>query len=376
MIRKSIPILLITGYLGAGKTTLLNYILKNQEGYKVAIIVNDIGEINIDKKFIDSTYQQENRDVIGLSNGCICCTLKLDLLQQLSSLASTNKFDYILIEASGICEPIPIAQTITSANEALKSRGLPELFHLDSIVCVTDAMRLANEFENGKYLVEDTEKESLASLLMQQIEFCNTIILNKSEMVSQEEKNEMKAIIHQLCKDANIIEASFGQVHLEDVLNTNHFRYEKAIQDMGWIHEIEHHHEHHHHHGEGEALEYGISTFVWEERKPLNLKKFTAFTQNYPNVIRTKGYVWFSSEDDIAYIFEQAGKQTTLNKDSLWVASAPKADQIDILKENPELCKNWDPIYGDRMNQLVFIGKDMDKESIIQQLEDCLDSYV
>ena len=373
MKRKSIPILLLTGYLGAGKTTLLNHILKNQEGYKVAIIVNDIGEINVDQKLIDKNaqIQKEDTDVVGLTNGCICCTLKLDLLQQLSALASSNKFDYIIIEASGICEPIPIAQTITAANETLYSRGLPKLFHLDNIICVADAARLSNEFNCGKHLLEPVEDEdSLDSLLMQQLEFCNTVILNKAETVNEEEKNEIKAVIRKLCKEAGIIEASFGQVNLEELLNTHNFDYEKAQNNIGWIHEIEEH-EHHHEH-EGEALEYGISTFVWQTRKPLDLKKFTNLLNNYPNVIRTKGYIWFDNQPDSAYIFEQAGQLKSLSEDSLWIASAPKQDQIDLLKANPQLAQNWDEEYGDRINQLVFIGKNMDEEQIKRQFNDCL----
>jgi G3E family GTPase len=373
MKRKSIPILLLTGYLGAGKTTLLNHILKNQEGYKVAIIVNDIGEINVDQKLIDKNaqIQKEDTDVVGLTNGCICCTLKLDLLQQLSALASSNKFDYIIIEASGICEPIPIAQTITAANETLYSRGLPELFHLDNIICVADAARLSNEFNCGKHLLKPCEDEdSLDSLLMQQLEFCNTVILNKAETVNEDEKNEIKAVIHKLCKDAGIIEASFGQVNLEELLNTHNFDYEKAQNNIGWLHEIEEH-EHHHDH-EGEALEYGISTFVWQTRKPLDLKKFTNLLNNYPNVIRTKGYVWFDNRPDSAYLFEQAGKLNSLTEDSLWIASAPKQDQIDLLKANPQLTQNWDEEYGDRINQLVFIGKNMDEEQIKRQFNNCL----
>lgn len=375
MKRKSIPILLLTGYLGAGKTTLLNHILKNQDGYKVAIIVNDIGEINVDQKLIDKNaqIQKEDTDVVGLTNGCICCTLKLDLLQQLSALASSNKFDYIIIEASGICEPIPIAQTITAANETLYSRGLPELFHLDNIICVADAARLSNEFNCGKHLLEPVEDEdSLDSLLMQQLEFCNTVILNKAETVNEDEKNEIKAVIHKLCKDAGIIEASFGQVNLEELLNTHHFDYEKAQNNIGWLHEIEEHEHHHDHEHVGEALEYGISTFVWQTRKPLDLKKFTNLLNNYPNVIRTKGYVWFDNQPDSAYLFEQAGKLTSLTEDSLWIASAPKQDQIDLLKANPQLAKNWDEEYGDRINQLVFIGKNMDEEQIKRQFNDCL----
>ena len=375
MKRKSIPILLLTGYLGAGKTTLLNHILKNQEGYKVAIIVNDIGEINVDQKLIDKNaqIQKEDTDVVGLTNGCICCTLKLDLLQQLSALASSNKFDYIIIEASGICEPIPIAQTITAANETLYSRGLPELFHLDNIICVADAARLSNEFNCGKHLLEPVEDEdSLDSLLMQQLEFCNTVILNKAETVNEDEKNEIKAVIHKLCKEAGIIEASFGQVHLEELLNTHNFDYEKAQNNIGWLHEIEEHEHHHDHEHEGEALEYGISTFVWQTRNPLDLKKFTNLLNNYPNVIRTKGYVWFDNQPDSAYLFEQAGKLTSLTEDSLWIASAPKQDQMNLLKANPQLAKNWDEEYGDRINQLVFIGKNMDEEQIKRQFNDCL----
>ena len=291
-------------------------------------------------------------------------------MQQLSALASSNKFDYIIIEASGICEPIPIAQTITAANETLFSRGLPELFHLDNIICVADAARLSNEFNCGKHLLEPVEDEdSLDSLLMQQLEFCNTVILNKAETVNEDEKNEIKAVIHKLCKDAGIIEASFGQVNLEELLNTHNFDYEKAQNNIGWLHEIEEHEHHHDHEHEGEALEYGISTFVWQTRKPLDLKKFTNLLNNYPNVIRTKGYVWF---DNQPYLFEQAGKLTSLQEDSLWIASAPKQDQIDLLKANPQLAKNWDEEYGDRINQLVFIGKNMDEEQIKRQFNDCL----
>lgn len=386
MKRNSIPILLLTGYLGAGKTTLLNYILKNQEGYKVAIIVNDIGEINVDERLIDKNakIEQADTDVVGLTNGCICCTLKTDLLQQLSALASSNKFDYIIIEASGICEPIPIAQTITMANKTLEQRGLPELFHLDNIICVADAARLSNEFDYGKHFLEPVEdEESLDSLLMQQLEFCNTAILNKSETVSSEEKEEIKAVIHQLCKDAKIIEASYGKVDLKELLNTNNFDYIQACTNIGWLHELEHHHEHehehdhehehhHHHHGEGEALEYGISTFVWQERKPLNLNKFSEFIQHYPKVIRTKGYVWFEDKPNIAYLFEQAGKLTSLTEDSLWIASAPKDEMVELLNANPKIKENWDEEYGDRVNELVFIGKNMDEEDIKKALNDCL----
>lgn len=400
MIQKSVPILLLTGYLGAGKTTLLNHILKNQEGYKVAIIVNDIGKINVDERLIDkdASIQQEDNDVVGLTNGCICCTLKTDLLNQITSLTQSGKFDYVIIEASGICEPIPIAQTLVMANNTLRSRGLPEMFHLDNIVCVADAMRLANEFDCGQYLLEETEEENIASLLMQQIEFCNTVILNKAEMVSDEQKGQIKAVIRKLCKGANIIEASYGDVKLSELLDTDNFDYLKVCSNIGWLyelehqddddddhdehhheheheHEHEHHHHHHHHHDHDESnevLEYGIGTFIYEERKPMNLQKFSAFLDNYPNVIRTKGYVWFDNEPSIAYLFEQVGKQTTLTEDSLWIASAPKKQQKELLDANPRLLKGWDEEYGDRINQLVFIGQNMDEEEITKQLDACL----
>ena len=366
---------LIIAATGSGKTYLSAFDVKNFKAQKMLFLVHRENILISAKQSFENIIPNKT---FGLFTGNKKEKEKDYLFSTIQTMSlyfeqfEKNEFDYIIIEASGICEPIPIAQTITAANETLYSRGLPELFHLDNIICVADAARLSNEFNCGKHLLEPVEDEdSLDSLLMQQLEFCNTVILNKAETVNEDEKNEIKAVIHKLCKDAGIIEASFGQVNLEELLNTHNFDYEKAQNNIGWIHEIEEH-EHHHHEHEGEALEYGISTFVWQTRKPLDLKKFTNLLNNYPNVIRTKGYVWFDNQPDSAYLFEQAGKLNSLTEDSLWIASAPKQDQIDLLKANPQLAQNWDEEYGDRINQLVFIGKNMNEEQIKRQFNDCL----
>ncbi len=387
-----IPVTLLTGYLGSGKTTLVNHILNNQKGFKVAVIVNDIGEVNIDATLIQKggVVNQTDDSLVPLSNGCICCTLKVDLMKQILELASTGKFDYILIEASGICEPIPIAQTITAISEDAEGYGLPEVCRLDNVVTVVDALRLATEFGCGSYLENEVEDEDIENLIIQQIEFCNTIILNKVDEIKKDELEQVKSVIRKLQPKAEIIETNYGKVDVEKILNTKSFNLEEVASSAGWVQELEndegehddmhdhHHHEHHHHnheHEHGETEEYGIGSFVYYRREPFNRNKFEEFADNFPikTVIRCKGILWFSNEPSIGYVFEQAGKQVQAFESGEWIASAPKQEQIQLLRENPEVEADWDAKYGDRMIKLVFIGKNMNKQDIIKKLDKCLD---
>lgn len=411
---KIVPITLLTGYLGAGKTTLINHVLSNQEGYKVAVIVNDIGEINIDAELIQKggIVREQDSNLVPLSNGCICCTLKVDLMQQIVELIKTGKFDYILIEASGICEPLPIAQTITVLSEQTEAYGLPKICRLDNVVTVVDAARLAYEFEAGENLVkQNLDEEDIENLLIQQIEFCNTIVLNKVDEVSEEDLNKVKSVIKALQPVAKIIETNYAKVDVKEIIDTNSFNFEKASSSAGWIQELErddneneddndedeheheheehsnhhhdeheeekngHHHHHHHNHDNGEAEEYGIGTFVYARRKAFNRDKFEEYV-NFKwrkNIIRCKGIIWFSDEQDMSYVFEQAGNQTQLGEAGLWIASAPENEKNQLLKENPELLKGWDEKVGDRIVKLVFIGQNLEKDEIKSELDKILD---
>ena len=404
MNEKIVPITLLTGYLGAGKTTLINHVLNNQEGYKVAVIVNDIGEVNIDADLIakGGIVKEKDSSLVPLSNGCICCTLKVDLMQQIVDLIKTGRFDYILIEASGICEPLPIAQTITVLSEQTEEYGLPKICRLDNVVTVVDSLRLRDEFNCGDNLVkENIEDEDIENLIIQQIEFCNKIILNKVDEVSSEELNKVKAIIRRLQPKAELIETNYGKVEVSKILDTNSFNFEEASMSAGWIEELNrsdnefdahdhhHNHEHEHHHddehhehghchchrcAEGEAEEYGIGTFVYYRRAPFNKDKFDKFAVDFPsNIIRCKGVMWFADEPEASYIFEQSGKQVQAFCAGEWVASFNEEDQKQIIAQNPEILKTWDPKYGDRVIKLVFIGQNMDKEKIIADLDNCIE---
>lgn len=410
------PVLLLTGYLGSGKTTLLNRILQNKQGVKFAVIVNDIGEVNIDANLIakGGIVGEGDDSLVPLQNGCICCTLKMDLVQQLSDIVSEQRFDYIVIEASGICEPAPIAQTISVYPQMYPNLATKGIARLDSVVTVVDALRLRDEFSEGHDLYKkDMKEDDLASLVIQQIEFCNTILLNKSSEVSAEELGRIKAIIREIQPKAEIITCDYCDVDLDKLVNSSSFDFEQVATSAKWIaavegdeeereeHEHQHHHAHdheeeendehehhhhdhdhchcHHHHGleneeEGEALEYGISTFVYKRREPFDMTEFDQLVARlWPSsVIRCKGLCYFATEPDMCYVFEQAGKQVSLSQAGQWYATMP-ADELEQFKQqNPAAFKDWDDKYGDRMQKLVFIGQHMDREAIETLLDACI----
>jgi hypothetical protein len=386
---KTIPVLLLTGYLGSGKTTLVNRILSNKRGIKFAVIVNDIGEVNIDADLIEKggVVGKKDDSLLALQNGCICCTLKADLIEQLKEITAQNRFDYIVIEASGICEPEPIAQTICSIpmlEPQYSERTFPRL---DCIVTVVDALRMQSEFNCGDTLpLRNFDEEDLENLVIQQIEFCNIIILNKASEVKPEELARIKTIVHTLQPKAEILTSDFGDVDLDKLLNTGLFNFDKTATSAAWISEIEghheeeneeeHHHEHHHEHEGGEVEEYGIGTFVYYRRPAFDINKFDAFVaKRWPkNIIRAKGICYFNDEKNKCYLFEQAGIQKTIKDAGLWFANLPQWQLEEMMAKDSNLKRDWDDKYGDRMIKIVFIGQHLDKDKLSKELDNCLES--
>lgn len=426
MNNKEVPVLLLTGYLGSGKTTLLNKILANKKGIKFAVIVNDIGEVNIDAALIEKggVVGQKDDSLVSLQNGCICCTLKMDLVEQLKEIVDMKRFDYIVIEASGICEPAPIAQTICSIPSLGPQYIKNGILRLDSIVTVVDALRMKDEFANGSDLMKSNlDEEDLASLVIQQIEFCNIILLNKAAEVEPKELEHLKQIIRAIQPKAEIFECNYGDIDLDLIVNTHKFDWETVATSAGWIQEIEaerngeedeheeheHHHEHeehehhhhddeheHHHHDDhdhdhdhchhhhdhdhdhegGEVEEYGIGTFVYYRRKAFDLSLFDEFVaRKWPrDVVRAKGICYFADEPDMCYVFEQAGQQKTVKQAGQWLATMPADQLAELRRNNPQLEKEWDDKYGDRMIKIVFIGQHIKEQNdaIIKELDKCL----
>ncbi len=429
MQKKETPVLLLTGYLGSGKTTLVNHILSNDRGIKFAVIVNDIGEVNIDADLIQKggIVGKKDDSLVALQNGCICCTLKMDLVEQLTDIIKLGKFDYIVIEASGICEPEPIARTICSIPQMpphYTKNGIPKL---DAIVTVVDALRMQSEFACGEQLKrKNIDEDDIENLVIQQLEFCNIVVINKASEVSKEELGRIREIVKNLQPGAKIMECDWANIPLPAILNTKMFDYNTVSASAGWVRELErsateeeehealsehheyhhvhndevndhheheedehehgHHHEHeedehghhhhHHHDGEGEVEEYGIGTFVYYRRKPFDINRFDSFVaKRWPaSVIRAKGVVYFNDNPDMSYLFEQAGVQKTLKEAGQWYATAPEEELLQMAAQDPSIVKDWDDKYGDRMVKMVFIGQHMDKEKITELLDFCIDN--
>lgn len=374
---KETPVLLLTGYLGSGKTTLLNRILSNEKGIRFAVIVNDIGEVNIDADLIQQggVVGEGDDSLVALQNGCICCTLKMDLVQQLSEIVAQNRFDYIVIEASGICEPAPIAQTISVYPQMYPEYAKNGIAKLDAIVTVCDALRLRDEFAEGTDLTKgNLGEDDLASLVIQQVEFCNIILLNKADEVSADELVRIKAILRQIQPKAAIVPCNYGDVPIENIINTHLFDFEKVATSARWIEAVEGDEDDLENEEEGEALEYGIGTFVYTRRRPFLMTEFDQFiARKFPKgVIRCKGLCYFAEEKDMCYVFEQAGSQVSLRNAGQWYATMPKDELEEFKKNNPGAVKDWDPEYGDRIQKLVFIGQDMDRKEIEKLLDECL----
>ena len=398
MAKTKTPMTLLCGYLGAGKTTLLNQVLSNQKGFKVAVIVNDIGEVNVDAKLIaDGAKITDTSSIVPLTNGCICCTLKTQLSQNIENLIKTGKYDYILIEASGVCEPMPIAQELETISNGV----------LDNVVGVVDAARLVDEFAGGNKLLDKKAigEEDIESLLVQQIEFCSTLVINKKDLVTEDEFKKVRKVIEVLHPGVKIIETDHGKVDVEEVLATKSFDFEKVYASAGWCKQLEegeveddddedehhhhddddHDHEHHghdHHHHEhkhsgdsgADEDEYGIGTFIYYRRVPFNRQKLDEYAAKWPkNIIRCKGLMWFADESDMAWVFETSGRQIQAGYSGQWIASAPEKERKQLLEENPEIAKEWDPKVGDRMIKLCIIGQNLDKKAISAELDACLE---
>ena len=369
-----IPATLITGYLGSGKTTLLNHILTNEEGVRAAVIVNDIGEVNIDASLIqqNGVVDMSDSNLVPLSNGCICCSLAGDLTKQLGELADSGDYDHIFIEASGICEPIPIAYNIMAFGEDRGEGKTP--LALDNIIAVVDAKRMFDEFAGGKALLaDDLDEDDIETLLVQQLEFCTTVLLNKADLVTPEQMAELRAIVRSLQKEAVVIESTNADVPMAELIDTGRFDFEKAYSSAAWIDAMEHPEEHE----DPEVLEYGIQTFVYREHRPFSRELFENVLNSWPrNVIRCKGTLWFSDDPAMCYLFEQSGFQFSAGQNGRFVASADPETQKQLFEEHPEIADHWDPAWGDRETELVFIGRQMDRARVEDKLNAALDPDV
>jgi G3E family GTPase len=376
MNRKEVPVLLLTGYLGSGKTTLLNRILSNKKGIKFAVIVNDIGEVNIDESLIEKggVVGKTDDSLVALQNGCICCTLKMDLVAQLAELTAAGKFDYIVIEASGICEPAPIAQTISTMPALAPQYTKGALPYVDCICTVVDALRMKDEFESGQALEkEDIGEDDLERLVIEQIEFCNIVLLNKAAEVAPEELGKLKGIVKSINPGAKVLECNYCDVDLDELIYTGMFNFDEVATSAAWIAAIEGE-EDEDGEAEGEALEYGIDTYVYTRRPALDLNKFDHMvaTKWPANIIRAKGLCYFSDDIDKCYLFEQAGKQKSIRDAGLWFATMEPDELAEMMNRDRKLRADWDPEYGDRMQKIVFIGQHLDKHALEKLMDSCL----